>query len=56
MPPLEGDEKEKRKGKVLKNLNPNQPLTRFPIILAEIKQLKIIKKWNQTNTVSFVSP
>ena len=52
MPPLEGDEKEERNGKVLK-IKPL--LTRFPIILAEIKQLKIIKKWNQTNTVSFVS-
>ena len=55
MPPLEGDEEEERKRKSLKILNPNKPLSRFPILLAQIKQLKIIKKWNQTNTISFVS-
>ena len=37
MPPLEGDEKEVRKGKVIKILTPNKLLTRRPILLAQIK-------------------
>ena len=36
MPPLEGDEKVKE-GKGLKILIPNKLLTRFPILLAQIK-------------------
>ena len=36
MPPLEGDEEEVKEGKGLKILTPNKPLTRLPILLAQI--------------------
>ena len=37
MPPLEGDEEEVRERKGIKILMPNKPLTRLPILLAQIK-------------------
>ena len=37
MPPLEGDEEEVKEEKWLKILTSNKLLTRFPILLAEIK-------------------
>ena len=37
MPPLEGDEEEVKEGKGLKILLPNKFLTRFPILLAQMK-------------------
>ena len=37
MPPLEGDEEEAKEGKILKILIPNKLLTRFPVLLAQIK-------------------
>ena len=58
MPLLEGDEEEVIEGKGLKILTPNKLLTRFTILLAQIKswiQFIQIKKRNQANTLSFVS-
>ena len=56
MSPLESDKvKEEER---LKILTPNKLLTRLPILLAQNKnrkQFKLIKKWNQTKNVSFVS-
>ena len=56
MSPLESDKV--KEGKRLKILTPNKLLTRLPILLAQNKnrkQFKLIKKWNQTKNVSFVS-
>ena len=61
MPPLEGDKEEIKEGKGLKGikvLTPSKLLTRLPILLAQAKAGSSsykLKKWNQTNTVSFVS-
>ena len=56
MPPLEGAE-EIKEGKGLKILSPNKLLTRLPILLVQIKAWNNshkLKKWSQTNTVSFI--
>ena len=37
IPPLEGQEEEVKEGKGLNILTPNKPLTRLPILLAQIK-------------------
>ena len=61
MPPLEGDKEETKEGKGLKGLKvltPSKLLTRLPILLAKAKagsNSYKLKKWNQTNTASFVS-
>ena len=57
MLPLEGDE-ETKEGKGLKILTSNKLLTRLPVLIAKIKagNLKKLKKQNQTNTITFVSP
>ena len=50
--------KRKNGGKGLKILTPNRLLTRLPILLTQTKswkQFMQIKKWNQTNTIYFVS-
>ena len=57
MLPLEGDE-ETKEGKGLKILTSNKLLTRLPVLIAKIKagNLNKLKKPNQTNTITFVSP
>ena len=57
MLPLEGDE-ETKEGKGLKILTSNKLLTRLPVLIAKIKagNLNKLKKQNQTNTITFVSP
>ena len=57
MLPLEGDE-ETKEGKGLKILTSNKLLTRLPVLIAKIKagNLSKLKKPNQTNTITFVSP
>ena len=57
MLPLEGDE-ETKEGKGLKILTSNKLLTRLPELIAKIKagNLNKLKKQNQTNTITFVSP
>ena len=37
MPPLEGDKEEVKEGKWLRFLTPNKLLTRYPILLPQIK-------------------
>ena len=57
MLPLEDDE-ETKEGKGLKILTSNKLLTRLPVLIAKIKagNLNKLKKQNQTNTITFVSP
>ena len=50
--------KKKKNRKRIKNLELKKILTRLPILLTQTKagkNLQKSKKWNQTNTVSFVS-
>ena len=54
MPALEGDEKEVKEEKGLKISTPNKLLTIISTNKS-MKQFKQVKKWNQTNTISFVS-
>ena len=41
MPPLEGNEEKVKEGKGLKILTANKLLTKFPILLAQIKCYKV---------------
>ena len=37
MPPLKRNEEEEKEGKAVKSLTPNKLLTRFPMLLAQVK-------------------
>ena len=57
MPAIEGDE-EVKEGKGLTILTPNKLWTRLLVLLSQVKagnNFTRIKKWNQKNTISFVS-